>query len=168
MKLYVMRHAKSSWQNNELEDYDRPIKKSGEKSVKLICEFFIKNDIKFDLTYVSSSKRTLQTLRILKKKIDLGKIKIFKKLYLASKTQLISVLRKTNPIYKSILLINHEPSIKKLTIFLCGTAGKINQKLLNNKFSTSSFAEIKFHFDDWNKLTAKSGKLCRFIRPKKI
>ena len=68
MKLYVMRHAKSSWQNDELEDYDRPIKKSSEKSVKLIYEFFIKNDIKFDLTYVSSSKRTLQTLRILKKK----------------------------------------------------------------------------------------------------
>ena len=81
---------------------------------------------------------------------------------------MISVLRKTNPIYKSILLINHEPSIKKLTIFLCGTAGKTNQKLLNNKFSTSSFAEIKFDFDDWNKLAAKSGKLCRFIRPKEI
>ena len=50
-ELYAMRHAKSSWDFPNLDDHDRPLNKRGVNSAKLICEFFIKKKIKFDLVY---------------------------------------------------------------------------------------------------------------------
>ena len=49
-----MRHAKSSWDFPDLDDHDRPLNKRGVNSAKLICEFFIKKKLKFDLVYCSS------------------------------------------------------------------------------------------------------------------
>lgn len=74
-----MRHAKSSWDLPNLDDHDRPLNKRGVNSAKLICEFFIKKKIKFDLVYCSSSKRTMQTLNILSKKINFKKLFIRKR-----------------------------------------------------------------------------------------
>ena len=68
LKLYVMRHAKSSWDNPNLDDHERPLSKRGEKNAKKICEFFVKKNYKFDYILLSSSKRTKKTLKILLKK----------------------------------------------------------------------------------------------------
>ena len=46
--LYVMRHSKSRWSNPSLDDFDRPLSKRGKNNAKLICEFFVKKNYKFD------------------------------------------------------------------------------------------------------------------------
>jgi len=43
-----MRHSKSSWSDPNLDDFDRPLSKRGKNNAKLICEFFIKKNYKFD------------------------------------------------------------------------------------------------------------------------
>ena len=48
LKLYVMRHAKSSWDYPNLDDHERPLSKRGKKNAKMICEFFVKKKYKFD------------------------------------------------------------------------------------------------------------------------
>jgi len=48
LKLYVMRHAKSSWDHSNLDDHERPLSKRGKKNAKKICEFFVKKKYKFD------------------------------------------------------------------------------------------------------------------------
>ena len=53
-KLYVMRHAKSSWHDLTIDDYDRSLSKRGKKNAKKICEFFVKRKYKFDYVLVSS------------------------------------------------------------------------------------------------------------------
>ena len=109
-----MRHAKSSWDFPDLDDHDRPLNKRGVNSAKLICEFFIKKKLKFDLVYCSSSKRTIQTLNILSEKISFKKIIKKKALYHASEDEIIHILKQTVDNYKTLLLINHEPSISCL------------------------------------------------------
>ena len=80
LKLYVMRHAKSSWHDLTIDDYDRSLSKRGKKNAKKVCEFFVKRKYKFDYVLVSSSKRTAKTLKILLKKIKKTKKNhIFKK-----------------------------------------------------------------------------------------
>ena len=73
-----MRHAKSSWDHPNIDDHERPLSKRGKKNAKKICEFFVKKKYYFDCILVSSSKRTVKTLKILLKKIDKPK-KIEKK-----------------------------------------------------------------------------------------
>ena len=69
-ELYVMRHAKSSWDDVSINDFDRPLNKRGKKNAKMICEFFVKKKSKFDYALISSSKRTKKTFQILSKKIN--------------------------------------------------------------------------------------------------
>ena len=69
LHLYVMRHSKSSWSDPSLDDFDRPLSKRGKNNAKLICEFFIKKNYRFDYVLVSSANRTKKTLSILLKKI---------------------------------------------------------------------------------------------------
>ena len=94
-KLYVMRHAKSSWHDLTIDDYDRSLSKRGKKNAKKICECFVKRKYKFDYVLVSSSKRTAKTLKILLKKIEKPKkIISSKKLYLASEQIIINTIKK--------------------------------------------------------------------------
>ena len=65
-----MRHAKSSWDDLNINDFDRPLSKRGKKNAKMICEFFVKKKFKFDYALISSSKRTKKTFQILSKKIN--------------------------------------------------------------------------------------------------
>jgi len=105
-KLYVMRHAKSSWHDLTIDDYDRSLSKRGKKNAKKICEFFVKRKYKFDYVLVSSSKRTAKTLKILLKKIEKPKkIISSKKLYLASEHIIINTIKKIPKKFKSVLLI---------------------------------------------------------------
>ena len=47
-----MRHAKSSWDDLSINDFDRPLSKRGKKNAKMICEFFVKKKFKFDYALI--------------------------------------------------------------------------------------------------------------------
>ena len=162
LNLYVMRHSKSSWNDNNINDFKRPLSSKGRKDIKFIIKFLKRKKIKFDLAYVSSSKRTKQTFKLLKKKIKIKKELISKKLYLSDENKIFNIIQKTKKNYKNILLINHEPACKNLVNKLI----KKNYFLFKEKkFSTSSIARITFSKKKWKKLNERSGKLVFFKRP---
>ena len=168
LHLYVMRHSKSSWSDPSLDDFDRPLSKRGKKNAKLICEFFIKKNYKFDYVLVSSANRTKKTLSILLKKIATPR-KIFssKKLYLANEDRIIELIKKIPKKYKSILLINHEPAVRNLVKALTKNQNNNHFKLLNYKFPTSAFAKINFDLIEWKEIK-NNGLIKEFIRPKDL
>ena len=162
LNLYVMRHSKSSWNEPNINDFQRPLSPKGRKDIKFIIKFLKRKKIKFDLAYVSSSKRTKQTFKLLKKKIKIKKELISKKLYLSDENKIFNIIQKTKKNYKNILLINHEPACKNLVNKLI----KKNYFLFKEKkFSTSSIARITFSKKKWKKLNERSGKLVFFKRP---
>ena len=162
LNLYVMRHSKSSWNDNNINDFKRSLSSKGRKDIKFIIKFLKRKKIKFDLAYVSSSKRTKQTFKLLKKKIKIKKELISKKLYLSDENKIFNIIQKTKKNYKNILLINHEPACKNLVNKLI----KKNYFLFKEKkFSTSSIAKINFSKKKWKKLNERSGKLVFFKRP---
>ena len=167
-KLYVMRHAKSSWHDLTIDDYDRSLSKRGKKNAKKICEFFVKRKYKFDYVLVSSSKRTAKTLKILLKKIEKPKkIISSKKLYLANEDIIFNMIKKIPKKFKSVLLINHEPAVRNLVRSITKNQNNNHFKLLNYKFSTAAFAKIYFNFNNWSQLD-RNGLLKEFIRPKDL
>ena len=68
LNLYVMRHSKSSWNVANIIDFERPLSSKGKKDIKFIIKFLKNKKTKFDFAYVSSSKRTTHTFKLLKKK----------------------------------------------------------------------------------------------------
>lgn len=164
-----MRHAKSSWDNLQLPDHDRPLSDRGKRNAKKICEFFVKKQIKFDLVLVSSSIRTKKTLKILQKKLEKPKkIITSKSLYLANENKIALKIKKIKKDYKKVLLINHEPAVTNLVNYLVKNKENSLFKLMNYKFSTAAFAKIVFDLDNWSKINDRTGLLKNFIRPKDI
>ena len=162
LNLYVMRHSKSSWNEPNINDFQRPLSSKGRKDIKFIIKFLKKKKIKFDLAYISSSKRTKQTFKLLKIKIKIKKELFSKKLYLSDENKIFNTIKKTKKNYKDILLVNHEPACKNLVSKLI----KKNYFLFKEKkFSTSGIAKITFPIKKWKKLNEYSGKLVFFKRP---
>ena len=163
LNLYVMRHSKSSWNDHNINDFERPLSNRGRKDIKLIITFLKKKKITFDLAYISSSKRTKQTFKILKSDISCKKIIYAKKFYLCSESFILNVIRKTKKKYKNILIVNHEPFCKNLVLKLI-TKNKLS--FINKKFSTSAIAKLVFGIEDWENLKNYSGNLTLFKTPK--
>lgn len=163
LNLYVMRHSKSSWNDHNINDFERPLSNRGRKDIKLIITFLKKKKIAFDLAYISSSKRTRQTFKILKNDISCKKIIYAKKFYLCSESFILNAIRKTKKKYKNILIINHEPCCKNLVLKLIK---KNKLSFINKKFSTSAIAKLVFGIEDWENLKNYSGHLTLFKTPK--
>ena len=60
--IYFLRHAKSSWDDYELKDFDRPLSTRGIQDADLMGNYFRSKKIKLDLVISSPSKRTTETL----------------------------------------------------------------------------------------------------------
>jgi len=162
LNLYVMRHSKSSWNDHNISDFERPLSSKGKKDIKFIIKFLKIKKIIFDFAYVSSSKRTKETFKLLKKKIKIKKEIFTKKLYLSNENKIFNIIKKTKKNYKNILLVNHEPACKNLVSKLI----KKNYFLFKGKkFSTSAITKITFSIKKWKKIKERSGKLVFFKRP---
>ena len=163
LNLYVMRHSKSSWNDHNINDFERPLSNRGKKDIKLIIAFLKKKKITFDLAYISSSKRTKQTFKILKNNISCKKIIYSKKFYLCSESFILNTIKNIKKKYKNILIVNHEPCCKNLVLKLIR---KNKLSFIKKKFSTSAIAKLVFSIENWENLRNYSGNLSLFKTPK--
>src|SRR5450631_3547106 len=63
--LFLLRHAKSSWDDPGLLDHDRPLSKRGRNAAGLMRQWMASNGVEPDLVFVSTSRRTVETLQAL-------------------------------------------------------------------------------------------------------
>ena len=68
--LFLLRHAKSSWDNAALVDFDRPLSKRGISNAILLSKYIQRNSISFDLVLSSPSERTQSTLDLVLNSLD--------------------------------------------------------------------------------------------------
>ena len=166
--LYLLRHAKSSWDDPSLNDYERPLSKRGETNCNKIETFLSQKKIIPDISYVSSARRTVDTFNlVLGKTLKTGSKVVFsKKLYLCDEIYLFDLIKNTENNYSSILIVNHEPTIRNLTIHLSVPSQDEKYLKIKNKFPTGSLAILKSDLKDWNELKYNSFKVTDFVRPR--
>jgi len=164
LTLYVMRHAKSSWDDPDLSDYDRPLNKRGKHNAKLMKKVMKKNKMFFDLAYVSGAKRTRETFRHIQD-LCLKHVEFKKEYYLATSEEILNSITSSDDNHKSILILNHEPTVKNLVQRLCSNFKNV-ENFMFVKFSTAAIATIKFNKLTWSEIEYGNGILDGFIKPK--
>lgn len=153
MKIYLLRHAKSSWENYN-DDHDRPLSERGISDAKTLGLYLKKKKISFSLTLCSTSLRTRETLTICKKKSpgSFNNIDYMKDLYHCSAQFMFDIfIKSTEP---SILLIGHNPGISELISRL--------SNLYNIDYPTCVFASFRL----LNDASENSIKTLSIVRPK--
>lgn len=167
LKLYVMRHAKSSWDDPSLTDYQRSLSARGKRDAQRIAQYLADNHISIDLAYVSSAKRTVETFSYLKS-LRIPESKFLKNHYLANYELLLKRIKKTKKHYASILLLNHEPACKDLTTALARSYIFPKKKFMQNKFGTAAIAFLEFDCRQWDQITTCKAVLKNFVTPKSL
>ena len=140
-KLLLLRHGKSSWDNPDLADHERPLTNRGKESASIIGKFLKKENLIPDLIISSTAKRANKTADIISKKSGYDK-KIFQSeaLYNGSSEDYTNIIHEIADKNKTILLVGHNPAIEEVIERI--TAEKKIMK-------TCSLAHIDLCIDSW-------------------
>lgn len=163
--LTLVRHAKSSWDDSAVKDFDRPLNERGREQCEPMGELLQKTAIEPDLILCSTAKRARQTLnRLLKNWQTKAEIVFEGRLYLATSDRLLALLGKLGKNHKHIMLIGHNPGLHLLAFNLADRGEPAMLKTLAEKFPTLGMCSIKFESDAWK--TLGNGELAFFATPK--
>jgi phosphohistidine phosphatase len=110
--LFLIRHAKSSWDHPALPDKDRPLGDRGRRDARKMGKRLAKRDVKPDLILSSPARRALKTARIIAKKLDykLKDIVVDDRLYAGAVNDLLNVIHKVGDLER-VMLVGHNPEL---------------------------------------------------------
>ena len=122
-KLFIVRHAKSSWDYPELDDYDRPLNKRGKRNAPEMGQRLAKRNIKPDVMVTSPAKRAAATARRIAEEISFPRSNIQQEslMYHGSIRNMIEVIRSTSDHSNILMIFGHNPGLTDLTNHLSGS-----------------------------------------------
>lgn len=159
--LLLVRHAKSSWADADMDDYDRPLNQRGDRDAPFMGKLVFGKIGKPDLIYASTANRAFSTASHFAREMgyDTGLIAGEKMIYNQGARSIIKLVSKTENNRNTVMLFGHNPDITYLANFL----GNVN---IDN-MPTCAVACVDFDTDNWNEISDENGKL-RFLEyPKK-
>ena len=160
-KIYIVRHAKSSWADASLNDFDRSLNSRGQKDAPLMGKVFKKNNILPDLILSSPASRAFKTALIISEKIGYPEKKISKEdeLYHGNAKDFINIINNVGNNINTLMIFGHNPGFTNLINILS------NFDLPN--LPTCACVGIEFTVDDWKAVSAGTGRVIYFEYPKK-
>jgi phosphohistidine phosphatase len=160
-RLYLVRHAKSSWRDPELDDFDRPLNKRGKRDAPFMGQRLSDADIQPDLIISSPAKRAAKTAKIIAAQIEypLKKIKWTESLYAAGTLTLLGILQEIGDSVEQAILVGHNPGLTLLAEFLTSEAV--------DNIPTSGVYAMDLDLGSWTQTGEGSGIPVFFDYPKK-
>ena len=159
LHLLLLRHAKSSWVNPELSDFDRPLNKRGKRAARAMGDWLRREGWAPDLVLCSSSRRTRETWEAMA--LD-GTPELRQDLYEAGAGRLLEVLRATPAGPGRILLIGHNPGISMLASDL--VAAPPDHPRFDD-FPTAALLIVGFEAGSPAGIEPGTGRVERFVTP---
>lgn len=158
-KLFIIRHAKSSWKEENLDDFDRPLNKRGRKNAPYMGEILKEKHICPDIILSSPALRAKITAEIIAKKVNYFKDIVFNKnIYDSNETTLHNLLTELDNKRKIAFLVAHNPEVNILADYYVG---------FNENIPTCGIVEIEFDCKKWQDISPFNAKLISFEYPKK-
>lgn len=162
--LYLLRHAKSSWDDPSLADHDRPLASRGVRATPYVADHMRQVGIVPDVVLCSSSQRTRQTLDLLGDAVASDtEIRVEEGLYQASADALLDRLRMLPDSAQQAMLIGHNPAMQQLAVRLAASGQHLER--MARKFPTAALATLDAAIDGWTDLAAGCAELAGFVRP---
>ena len=157
--LYVLRHAKSSWDEPAIDDSERPLAPRGREAAKMLAKHLRSERIRPQLVLSSTARRALETLE----RVDPeGERLIEPELYQASAGGWVERLNQVPDQTESVMAIGHNPALQRLVLALSGPNEQVE-----NKFPTGALATLRLDCA-WSELEPGRATLTALVRPKDL
>ena len=169
LTLALLRHAKSSWEDGSLEDFERPLAKRGESAAPRIGAFMAEHGLAPQLVLCSTAVRARQTLDLVLPHLAGNPSVMYEdRLYLAAPSVLLARLRRIDGNISHVMIVGHDPGMHGLAVALAGGGEAGMLQALAAKFPTAGLAVIQFKARSWAKVGRGSGRLELFATPKML
>jgi len=159
--LYLLRHAKSSWEQSELRDFERPLAKRGLNDISKMGQRFSQLDRKVECIITSPAVRAKTTALLFAREIGFqdDDISANPELYFAGAAMFLKAASLVDEHFQSAMLVGHNPAITEFVNDMCG-AGIDN-------IPTSGLVELSLPVTNWSDVKYGSAELIDFDFPKR-
>jgi phosphohistidine phosphatase len=159
--LTILRHAKSSWGDDNLVDHERPLNSRGKRDAPVMAARMAREGIRPSLILSSSAKRAWSTAKEVAKEISYPAefLQRERDLYHAGVSRLLDVLAEQDDGFNNILLVGHNPGLTDFANYLVPD--------LTNNIPTCGYLSVNIDVDDWNLKDARSIELIIYDYPKR-
>jgi phosphohistidine phosphatase len=157
-RLFVLRHAKSSWDHPDLTDFERPLNKRGKKTAPFMGTLMSGKELVPDFALCSPAERARQTLSLVQESASfVFEIEYDRRIYGASSNSLIHIVSELDNEIHAPIIIGHNPGFEGIVQILVGKY---------ERMPTAALAVIDLNIDEWNDIAGESGTLIELLRPK--
>jgi phosphohistidine phosphatase len=157
--LLLLRHAKSSWDQPELHDHDRPLNKRGKKEAPKVGKYLKENDLVPDLILSSTARRAHDTAQAVADETGFSaEIDLYQDLYLSDTSCYLDILRCIPDVANRVLVVGHNPDLEEFLTMLTD---------VSDHLTTASLAQVDLPITSWQELTeATDGRLINLWSPR--
>lgn len=156
--LFILRHAKSSWADSDIADFDRPLNKRGLVAASFMGELMRARKLLPNVIICSPAKRAKETALLVKNAGRLeAEISFDDRIYEASPQTLLAVAAGIDNRFSSAMFAGHNPGVEGFIPLLTGR---------QEQMATASLAVVDLNIESWNQIRAGCGNLRSVIRPR--
>jgi len=158
--LYLMRHAKSSWENAGIADFDRPLNDRGIRAAVFMGSLARERSLLPEMIVCSTAERARQTQELFcaaagfdgVAATDIG-------IYEAPAGRLVEIISALDDRYDSAMLIGHNPGMEGLIYYLTSVV---------EPMPTAAIAIIELNNEKWSDIGTGTSRLACVLRPRQL
>ena len=159
-RLWLLRHAKSSWDDPSLADHDRPLAPRGRRAAKLVRTWAAGHDVRPELVLCSTAVRARATLDLVTDALGTPEVEFEDGLYHAWADELLERLRLVPAGVRELLLVGHNPGFENVVALLAPPGVEA--------FPTGALAELRLAVDDWGDVRPGCAELVQLVLPRAL
>lgn len=161
-ELYLTRHAKSSWNDPQLRDFDRPLNERGERDAPLMAQRLLSRGCVPTLLMCSPARRALRTAQLMAAVLGHapGDIEIIEELYEADTGVWLRVIAGLAEEHPRVLIVGHNPTVSDVASRLCPAARL-------PELPTCAVLQLSYPDRPWAKIAAETPQKWIFDYPKR-
>ena len=158
--LLLLRHAKSSWDDSALRDFDRPLSARGKRNAPRMGKALEERGPLPDLIISSPAARAKETIEAVIKSANISISPRFdESIYGASSAELMSIIRHLPGESSCALMVGHNPGFEDTVSRLTNSPARM---------PTAALACIEFQVEGWEDVEDGQGKLLWLLTPKQL
>ena len=158
-RLFLLRHAKSSWSDPRLADFDRPLNNRGLRAAPLMGRLMRERKVRPDLILCSPAERARQTAALVVEAARLDTpLRYDERIYEATPARLLAVVSGAGDAGE-LLLVGHNPGMEELVELLTGET---------RRMPTAALARITLDTEKWARPREGAARLEELVKPKEL
>lgn len=158
-KLLLIRHAKSNWSDDQLDDHERPLNARGERDSITMARFLADADEGLDVIFCSTANRALDFAHVISEFTDVTLVPDLS-FYTFDEDELMEIIRSLPDDAKNIAIVAHNPAIHRVAERLCEADIE--------KMPTAAVASFQCHVEEWREINESNCELNYFQTPKRL